>query len=310
MTIKFGISPISWSNDDMQELGAETSLESCLRDIMELGFDGTELGHKFPRTADDLRQVLTPFQLELVSGWFSANLLMHDADTGIEALQGHLALLKGMGCDVMVYAEVSNAIHSDKSVPLSKSPVLDNGAWVEFGSRLSKVADYLDRQGIKMAYHHHMGTVVETADEIERFFQVTNENVGIVLDTGHAVMGGVDPVHIIRAHSSRIVHVHCKDIRAAVIDRVVQDDMSFLNGVLEGMFTVPGDGDIDFATIMAELAAVNYQDWIIIEAEQDPAKANPREYAKIGLKTLKNFYAAHYPIKKPSDRQEYRKINV
>lgn len=298
MTVKFGISPISWSNDDMQKLGAETSLESCLRDIMELGFDGTELGHKFPRTVDALRQALKPFQLELVSGWYSANLLKHDADTEIARLQDHIALLKGMGCDVMVYAEVSNAIHSDKSIPLSKSPVLNDEQWAEFGARLNKIADYLVGQGIKMAYHHHMGTVVETADEIERFFQVTTENVGIVLDTGHAVMGGADPVQIIRNHSSRIVHVHCKDIRKPVVDRVLREDMSFLDGVLEGMFTVPGDGDIDFAAIMAELAAINYQDWIIIEAEQDPVKADPREYSEMGLKTLKFFYATHYPLKR------------
>lgn len=298
MTIKFGISPISWSNDDMRELGAETSLESCLMDIMELGFDGTELGHKFPRKGDDLRRALTPFRLDLVSGWFSANLLTHDADIEIEKLQGHLALLKDMGCDVMVYAEVSNAIHSDKSTPLSKSPVLNEEQWVQFGARLSKVADYLADQGIKMAYHHHMGTVVQTGQEIERFFEVTTENVGLVLDTGHAVMGGADPAQIFRDHSSRIVHIHCKDIRKSVVDRVLRDDLSFLTGVLEGMFTVPGDGDIDFGALMAELAAVDYQDWIIIEAEQDPAKADPREYAALGLKTLKNLYATHYLIKK------------
>jgi len=227
MTVKFGISPISWSNDDMRELGAKTSLESCLNDIMALGFDGVELGHKFPRTRDALNKVLVPFGLELVSGWFSANLLKHDADVEIELLQNHLALLKGMACDVMVYAEVSNAIHGDKSVPLSKSPVLGDEEWLKFGARLNRVADYLEGQGIKMAYHHHMGTVVETAEEIERLIDVTSDKVGLVLDTGHAVMGGADPVQIIRSHSSRIVHVHCKDIRKSVVDHVLREDMSF-----------------------------------------------------------------------------------
>lgn len=295
--MKFGISPISWSNDDMLELGAENSLETCLLDIMELGFEGTELGHKFPRTKLGLQQALAPFQLKLVSGWFSGNLLKHDADKEIKELQGHIALLKGMGCEVMVYAEVSNAIHSENTVPLSKSPVLTEEQWVTFGAQLNMVADYLVSKGLKMAYHHHMGTVVETAEEIERFFEVTNDNVGIVLDTGHAVMGRASPVEIIRNHSSRIVHVHCKDIRRNVVERVLRDDMSFLDGVLAGMFTVPGDGDLDFDEIIAELAAINYQDWIIIEAEQDPAVADPREYAEIGLKTLKNLYATHYTIK-------------
>lgn len=300
MTVRFGVSPIAWTNDDMPELGWDTPLESCLSDVMALGFEGIELGFKFPREVSALKPLLANFRLELITGWFGGRLLELGPEEEIARMQGHLALLQGMGCQVMIYAEVSNAVHGDRSIPLAESPSLDHSEWREFGDGLNRIADYLSGQGIRLAYHHHLGTVVETSDEIERLMAVTGEHVGIVLDTGHAAAAGADPSAIIDNHGPRIVHVHCKDIREDVLARVRAEGMSFLDGVLAGMFTAPGDGDIDFGPIMKRLARMKYEGWIVIEAEQDPAKANPKDYAERGLAHLRQLCAALFPDQQAS----------
>ena len=287
MSIQFGVSPIAWINDDMPELGGDTPLESVLKDIAEIGFAGSELGGAFPKDPTALRALLGRFNLDLVGGWYSCELLTRDAEAEIAALQSHLALLLAMGSRVFVIAETSNAIHGQMQTPLKARPHLDEAGWAQFGARLSAVADYVGARGLKLAYHYHLGTVVQDAADLEAFFRHTGGNVGVTLDTGHAVLGGIDPHQVIANHPDRIVHVHCKDVRQSVFDATAGKDDSFLNGVLAGMFTVPGDGSIDFDRIMQGLKAIQYSGWIIIEAEQDPAKADPRTYAEMGLKTLK-----------------------
>lgn len=287
MTITFGVSPIAWINDDMPELGGDTPLDSVLKDIAEVGFAGSELGGKFPKEPSVLKALLGGYGLELVGGWYSCELLTRDAEAEIDALQGHLALLKAMGSRVFVIAETSNAIHGQKDIPLKNRPHLDAEGWARFGARLSAVADYVNGQGLKLAYHYHLGTVVQDEADLKAFLAHTTPNVGVTLDTGHAVLGGIDPYRLIDNHPERIVHVHCKDVRQAVFDQTAGAEDSFLNGVLAGMFTVPGDGSIDFDRIMQGLKRIDYAGWIIIEAEQDPAKADPRAYAEMGLKTLR-----------------------
>jgi inosose dehydratase len=288
MSITFGVSPIAWINDDMPELGGDTPLDSVLKDIAEVGFAGSELGGAFPKDPVALKALLGHYNLDLVGGWYSCELLTRDADAEISALQDHLALLLAMGSKVFVIAETSNAIHGQKETPLKDRPHLDEAGWAQFGARLSAVADYVGACGLKLAYHYHLGTVVQDAGDLENFFHHTLSNVGVTLDTGHAVLGGIDPHQVIADHPERIVHVHCKDVRQWVFDATAGKEDSFLNGVLAGMFTVPGDGTIDFGRIMRDLAAIRYSGWIIIEAEQDPAKADPREYAVLGLRTLKD----------------------
>jgi len=192
-----------------------------------------------------------------------------------------------MGSGVFVICETSNAIHSQRGVPLKTRPHLAPAEWARFGARLSEVADYVNAQGLKMAYHYHLGTVVQDADDLEAFFANTRSNVGVTLDTGHAVLGGIDPFEVVARHAERITHVHCKDVRQDVFDATAGKDASFLDGVLAGMFTVPGDGSINFNRLMKDLAGIGYSGWIIIEAEQDPAKADPRAFAMFGLRTLK-----------------------
>lgn len=296
--MRFGVSPIAWSNDDMPELGADTSLEACLTDVRDVGFDGVELGRKFPRKAESLKPILNRFNLALVGGWHSGHLLVRSANEEIEALQSHMRLLKACGSDVFIFAECSNAVHGNRAIGLSSAPRLGEDQWREFGARLTHVSDYLAGEGFRFAYHHHTGTAVETAADLERFLKVTGSSVGLTLDTGHAFVGGIDCVDVIRRHPERIAHVHCKDVRKEALAKFVREDRSFLDGVLGGMFTVPGDGDIAFAPVFEALADVGYDNWVIVEAEQDPAKADPKTYAEIGFKHVTSGLATAFHTRK------------
>jgi inosose dehydratase len=287
MSIRWGVSPIAWANDDMPELGGDTPLETILRECQEVGFEGVELGGKFPREPNALKAALAPYTLDCVGGWYSGSLLRQDADAEIAALQDHLNLLKAMGSTVFVFAETSNAVHSNKAVPLEGTPRLKSADWRPFGERMSQVADYVAGQGLKCAYHHHLGTVVENQADMDAFVAATSPSVGFTLDTGHAALGGVKTIEIIERHPGRIAHVHCKDVRGPVHAEARRTGKSFLDGVLAGMFTVPGDGSIDFGAVMKALKSIGYSGWIIIEAEQDPKLANPKTYAELGLATLK-----------------------
>jgi len=287
MTIRWGVSPIAWANDDMPELGGDTPLDSILADIRDVGFEGVELGGKFPRDATTLKPLLDSYGLDLIGGWYSGSLLVQDADAEIDALQDHLRLLKAMGSSVFVFAETSNAVHGDRGVPLTGAPRLAPRDWKTFGVRLTDVADYVKSEGLRFAYHHHLGTVVENAADVNAFIGATGSSVGLTLDTGHAALGGVNSLAIIRDHPDRVAHVHCKDVRWETFIRQKSRGSSFLDGVLAGMFTVPGDGGIDYAEVMQALKRMDYSGWIVIEAEQDPSVAEPRTYADLGLKTLK-----------------------
>ncbi len=290
MSVRLGVSPIAWANDDMPELGGDTPLETILREAKEIGFEGVELGGKFPREANALKAAIAPYDIDIVGGWYSGNLLVRDADAEVAALQDHLNLLKAMGSTVFVFAETSNAVHGTRSAPMTATPRLKD--WAEFGRRMSDLADYIHAMGLRFAYHHHLGTVVERPGDLEAFLGATSEMVGLTLDTGHAALGGIDAVDVIERHPKRIAHVHCKDVRGRVHETARAEGESFLDGVLAGMFTVPGDGDLDFGAVMKALKRIGYQGWIIVEAEQDPALANPRKYGELGLTTLKLEAAA------------------
>ena len=287
MPVRLGISPIGWSNDDLPELGGDTPLDSCLAEARAAGYEGIELGHKFPRDHAVLRHILERFGLALISGWYSGRLLERSVRAEIAAIEPHCSLLVAMGCAVLVYAETSGSIAGDRHHPLSGRPRLGASDWHDFGVRLTELADHLSACGIALVYHHHMGTVIESEAEIDRLMAVTGDKVGLLLDTGHAAYAGVDPASLIRRHGDRIKHVHCKDVRREVLARVRADNASFLDAVLDGVFTVPGDGCIDFASLLAELAAVDYNGWLVVEAEQDPKKAPPLAYARLGFAHLR-----------------------
>lgn len=287
MGVRIGINPLTWTNDDMPELGGETPLEVCLKETAQAGYAGIELGNKFPRQADTLRPILERHGLALVSGWYSGQLLTRSVADEKKAVEDHLTLLAAMGCPVMVFAEVSGCIHGQRQTPLSKRPVLKAGDWPQFGKRLTEMAKYLAGRGLRMAFHHHMGTVVQSAEDVMRMMEHTGDEVGLLLDTGHLTFAGADPVRIAADYAARITHVHCKDIRADVLARVRDEDWSFLNAVLAGTFTVPGDGCVDYGRIFPLLAKAKYAGWLVVEAEQDPAKAHPLTYARMGYDYLR-----------------------
>ena len=292
MSIRFGVSPIAWINDDMPELGGDTPLEQVLADARAIGFEGIELGGKFPRDPAVLKPLLDRFSLALVGGWYSCNLLARTAAEEIEAMEPHLSLLKAMGCTVFIAAETSNAIHGDRTQPLSASPRLQADEWPAFGRRLTAIADHVAAEGLRFAYHHHLGTSVERTQDLAAFLDHTGSNAGLTVDTGHAALGGIDAIALIRRHPERVAHVHCKDVRIELFGALERRGGSFLDGVLDGMFTVPGDGYLDFGEVMRALAAIGYSGWVIVEAEQDPAIADPRRYGEIGLRTLERLAEA------------------
>ncbi len=230
--------------------------------------------------------------LTLIGGWYSLNLLARDAEAEIAALQPHLALLKAMGSTVFIAAETSNAIHGDARSPARRDAAAGAGRLAAL-RRAAGGRGGLRRgaRACKFAYHFHLGTVVERQADVDAFIAATPANVGFVVDTGHAALGGVDAVDLIRRHPERVVHVHAKDVRRPVFDKIMAERRSFLDGVLAGMFTAPGDGDLDFAPVLAALADIRYGDWIVIEAEQDPKLADPRVYSRLGLATLREAAA-------------------
>jgi myo-inosose-2 dehydratase len=285
--IRIGANPIGWSNDDLRSLGGETPLAVCLAEAREVGFEGMELGHKFPREPEALRAALAAFGMECVSGWYSAELLLRDAKTELAAMRPHLDLLKAMGSNVVVFAETSNAVHGDIDAPLSRRPVLSD--WAQFGARVTEVADATLREGVRLVYHHHMGTIVQSEADIDAFMAATGPSVHLLLDTGHATWGGADPAKLAARYRDRISHVHTKDVRADVMAKAAAQDWSFLHSVVEGVYTVPGDGMVDYAAVFRALPF--YSGWVVIEAEQDPARANPLQYAKLGYANLTRMLA-------------------
>ena len=289
MAIRLGANPIIWSNDDLRELGGETPLETCLAQARDVGFAGMELGHKFPREPRALTAVLARFGLACVSGWYSAQLRTRDARAELAALRPHLELLKAVGSTVLVFADVSGAVHSDLGRPLSVRPQLQASEWREFGRRVSEVARATAAEGVRLAYHHHMGTLVQSEADIDALMEATGQEVGLLLDAGHAAFAGADPVALAARYRARVAHVHAKDLRAAVRERAAREDWSFLHAVLEGVFTVPGDGSVPFAAVFAALRP--YDGWVVLEAEQDPKRADPLTYASLGYRNLARLVA-------------------
>src|SRR5439155_6639788 len=253
-------------------------LEQCLSEAKAAGFAGMELGNKFPRESRKLRPILDKHGLVLIGGWHSIFLIERDAESEFAEAAHHRKLLKDMGTNVFIVAECTRTIHGDKSKPLSTRPKMTEAEWTRFTSRLTTLAELLRKEGFELVYHHHMGTVIQTPDEIDRLMKDTGEAVNLLLDTGHATWGGGDPVALARKYKKRIRHVHCKDVRPAIRQEADRKDWSFLDAVIAGVYTVPGDGMVDYVSVFKELPG--YSGWVVVEAEQDPKKAEPAKYAK------------------------------
>jgi len=286
MKLRLGMSPISWSNDDLPQLGGDTPLEVCLRETRDAGFVGTETGGKFPKDSEGLASVLEAHDLALVSGWYSGTMIANDLAAEIERITPQLTLFKEVGASVIVYGETYETVQNRQERPLMSRPKLSDFDVKTYGQNLTLLAEHCAAQGVPMTFHHHMGTAVETESEIDAVMAHTGEALGLLLDTGHLVFAGGDNASVIEKYGKRINHVHTKDIRKDILQSLDRQAESFLDCVLKGVFTVPGDGMIDYDDIMKRLYDVGYEGWVIIEAEQDPAKANPLTYAKIGYDAL------------------------
>lgn len=289
MAVRIGINPITWTNDDVPELGGDTPLEVCLSETAQAGYAGTELGGKFPRASKDLAAVLGSHGLELVSGWYDGRICEKEVEEEFDAILPHLTLLRDLGAKHVVYADTSRGRHGAIHDPISQRPRLADEEWKSYGNKITRLAERFADFGVGMAFHHHMGTIVETDDEIGRLMAGSGEAVGLLYDTGHCLFSGGDPEALLRRHVGRVVHVHCKDVRPDVLKRARALDMSFMGAVMEGIFTVPGDGSIDYLTLLRVLADNGYAGWLVVEAEQDPAKAHPLTYATMGYRNLRDL---------------------
>ena len=286
MSVRLGINPITWTNDDVPELGGDTPLETCLAETRLAGYAGTELGGKFPRRSAELRSILERHGLALVSGWYDGRILEKEPAEEWDAVLPHLTLLRDLGCRHVVYADTSRRAENDLWGPVSRRPKLAAGEWPAYGRKLTELAERMAGFGVGMAFHHHMGTIVESDDEVGQLMRHTGRAVGLLYDTGHSAFAGGDPVALVRRHVDRIVHVHCKDTRPDILAQARASDASFMQAVVDGIFTVPGDGSVDYPTILKVLADHGYAGWLVVEAEQDPAKAHPLTYASMGFCNL------------------------
>ena len=286
MKAKLGIAPIAWSNDDLPELGGETTLETCLSESKLAGFSGVETGGKFPKRSEELGPILKQHQLYLASGWYSGTVLTNDLEKEKDQAFDQLNLFKDLDASCLAYGETAGTIQNVRHAALDTKIKIHHEDFKEYGKKLTAFAEYCAEFNMPISFHHHMGTAIETEEELDNLMNNTGEAVQLLFDTGHMTFARGNSVNVIKKYAKRINHVHTKDIRSEVINSLDKSNESFLDAVLKGAFTVPGDGNINFKEIVEVLAQNNYQGWFIVEAEQDPAKANPFEYAKIGYKEL------------------------
>lgn len=288
--IRYGTNPIAWANDDDQTIGADTPTAQILEEAGRIiGFDGIENGHRWPDDPQALKTLLGEYGLKFISGWYSTELLTRSVAEEIASVQGHLAKLKANECKVCIVCECSNTVHGNPDVAVNDRPRLTDAEMVAFGAKMEEFAAYLAGEGITLAYHHHMGTVVESPEEIDAFLAATGPATHLLFDAGHCTFGGGNPEAVLARHVGRVAHFHAKNIRRPMTEKVRAENLSFIQGVLAGAFTVPGDpeGAIDFVPLLKILAGAGYDGWLVIEAEQDPKVRNPLEYQTLGLKSLK-----------------------
>jgi inosose dehydratase len=290
--VRIGINPISWSNDDLPSLGGEIPLEVALAEGKAIGYEGFELGNKFPREPAALREVLGRHGLACVSGWYSGRLARRSVAEEIEAVRPHLRLLAENGATVMVYGEVADAIQGEPRPLYQRPRFFKPEQWREYGDKLTEFGALLLTQGVRLGYHHHMGAYVESPADVDQLMEVTGDEVGLLFDSGHMRFGGGDAVEMLAKHVARVCHVHCKDVRPNVIRMARNRNWSFLQSVLNGAFTVPGDGAVDFPGLLGILHANGYRGWLVVEAEQDPVVAPSYAYAEKGYRYLREIVDA------------------
>lgn len=286
MSVKIGISPISWQNDDLPDLTAAYTMEQALSEAREIGYTGVERGRRMPSDTEGLGRYLTENGLFLCGGWCSGNLLINDVKTEIEAVRQQVEQFVALRAPCIVYAECSNTVQGNIAVPVNDRPRFSRDDVRAYGAKLSELAKWMADQGMTLAYHHHMGSFIESEDDVNALMEGSTPDVKLLFDTGHLLFGGADVMRVLDRWATRVHHVHFKDIRPEVVKDIRENRKSFLDAVIAGAFTVPGDGCIDFQAVTDKLRAMDYSGWIVVEAEQDPAKAPPYEYSKLGYEHI------------------------
>ena len=297
MKAQLGIAPIAWWNDDLEELSDDVSLEECLRQVSEAGYTGMETGRRFPMDPDVLGTVIAKYGISVCGGWFSGELLTGDIEREKNRVDEQLALFKAMNAPCIVYGETSGTIQGDQSAPLANKLKLDEGQIKNYGHNLTTFAEWCFEQGMPLSYHHHMAAPIETEAELDLLMAHSGVGLPLLFDAGHMAFAGGDVLRVIDKHHSRINHVHTKDVRLEIINGLDRSKHSFLDAVIKGAFTVPGDGSLDFEAIVKRLAGYGYEGWFVVEAEQDPMSNPPLEMAEKGhVELLRVMNEAGYEI--------------
>ena len=280
--VKLGIAPIAWTNDDMPDLGKENTFEQCVSEMALAGFTGSEVGGKYPTDTKVLKKTLELRGIQICNQWFSSFLISRPYEETEAEFEKATDFLKEMGAKVIGVSEQSYSIQGNMEQPVWEGKyVMNEEEWKLLADGLNKLGKIAKNKGMTLTFHHHMGTVVQTEEEIDRFMELVDPDlVYLLFDSGHLSFAGIDPEKVLKKYVNRVKHVHLKDIRREMVEKSREERWSFLRGVREGVFTVPGDGDVDFGPIFRILEEAAYEGWVVVEAEQDPAKANPLEKAK------------------------------
>lgn len=291
MSVQIGISLIAWQNDDLPELTAAFTTEGAMEDAAQIGFAGVERGRRMPADTEGLRAYLERYGVSLCGGWCSGNLMQVSVAEERDAIRQQVKQFAALDAPCIVYAECSNTIQGDQATPVSRRPKLSRDEIMSYGAKLTELAKWSEDQGVTLSYHHHMGAMVQDQEDIDWLMEGSGRALTLLYDTGHLHFAGADVIGVLDKWGDRVHHVHFKDVRQPVLDWVHQGDRSFLDGVAAGVFSVPGDpeGCIDFQAVTDRLKAMDYQGWIVIEAEQDPAKAPPYDYSKLGYDHIREI---------------------
>ena len=285
MSVQIGISLIAWQNDDLPELTKDFTTEGAMEDAARIGYSGVERGRRMPADTEGLRAYLDLYGVSLCGGWCSGNLMMASVADEKEAICQQVEQFAALSAPCIVYAECSNTIQGNINQPVSQRPKLNRDEIIAYGAKLSELAKWSKDQGVVLSYHHHMGAMVQDAEDIDWLMEGSTDDLTLLYDTGHLHFAGANPLVVLDKWGHRVHHVHFKDVRQPVLDWVHKENKSFLDGVAAGVYSVPGDheGCIDFQAITDKLKAMDYNSWIVVEAEQDPAKAPPSKYSKLGF---------------------------
>jgi len=283
MNVQFGCAPINWTNDDLPSLGGELTYQQCLSEMALAGYKGSEGGCKYPKDFDTLKKALDLRGIQICNMWFSSLFTTFENEKTYEAFEKHMDFTYGLGARVIGVGECGVTIHGNENIPIfTDAPVLGDEQFKNLAEGLNELGRRAKRNGMRVCFHPHIGTGVQTLAEIDRLMDMTDPDlVGLLFDTGHLTIAGEDPIQVIKKYINRVAHIHVKDVRGEVLKQVKEGNHSFLWGVKNGMFTVPGDGNmVDWNSVFDVLKASDYSGWIVVEAEQDPAKADPLEYAQ------------------------------